>query len=104
MERLCSGLEEAHPDLSSRARVRMPFAFFFHSSLILDFRFPGCLPFFSHTHDIPDIPICPRVLSFLENPAKRQRSVKNWGSRRNGAATFPETGVFAPPSPLYNSG
>ena len=29
---------------------------------------------------------------------------KNWGSRRNGAATFPETGVFAPTSPFYNNG
>jgi len=32
------------------------------------------------------------------------RVAKNWGSRRNGAATFPETGVFAPPSPIYNKG
>ena len=32
------------------------------------------------------------------------RVAKNWGSRRNGAATFPETGVFALPSPFYNNG
>ena len=32
------------------------------------------------------------------------RVAKNWGSRRNGAATLPETGVFAPPSPFYNNG
>jgi len=29
---------------------------------------------------------------------------KNWGSRRNGAATFPEMGVFTPSSPFYNNG
>ena len=28
------------------------------------------------------------------------RVAKNWGSRRNAAATFPETGVLAPPSPF----
>ena len=32
------------------------------------------------------------------------RVAKNWGSRRNGSAMFPETGVFAPSSPFYNSG
>ena len=32
------------------------------------------------------------------------RVAKNWGFRRNGSATFPETGVFAPPSPCYNNG
>ena len=32
------------------------------------------------------------------------RVAKKWGSRRNGAATFPEMGVFAPPSPFYNTG
>jgi len=32
------------------------------------------------------------------------RVAKNWGSRRNGSATFPETGVFAPSSPFYNNG
>jgi len=31
------------------------------------------------------------------------RVAKNWGSRRNGAATFPETGVFAPPSPFFKN-
>ena len=29
---------------------------------------------------------------------------KIWGSRRNGAATFPEMGVFAPPSSFYKNG
>ena len=29
---------------------------------------------------------------------------KNWGSRRNGAATLLDTGLFVPPSPLYNNG
>ena len=32
------------------------------------------------------------------------RVAKKWGSRRNGAATFPETGVFASLSPFYNNG
>ena len=32
------------------------------------------------------------------------RVAKNWESRRNGAATFQETGVFAPSSPFYNNG
>ena len=32
------------------------------------------------------------------------RVAKDWGSRRNGSATFPETGVFAPLSPFYNNG
>ena len=32
------------------------------------------------------------------------RVAKNWGSRRNGAATFPETGAFAPSAPFYNNG
>ena len=31
------------------------------------------------------------------------RVVKNRGSRRNGAALSPETGVFAPPSPFFNN-
>ena len=31
------------------------------------------------------------------------RVAKNWRSRRNGATPFPETGVFAPPSPFYNN-
>ena len=30
------------------------------------------------------------------------RVANSWGSRRNGSATFPETGVFVPPSPFYN--
>jgi hypothetical protein len=29
---------------------------------------------------------------------------RNWGSHRNGAATFPDTGVFAPPFSFYNDG
>ena len=32
------------------------------------------------------------------------RVAKKWGSRKNGSATFPETGLFAPPSPFYNNG
>ena len=32
------------------------------------------------------------------------RIAKNWGSRRNGAAPFPETGVVAPPSSFHNHG
>ena len=32
------------------------------------------------------------------------RVAKHWGSRRNRAAIFPETGVFAPPSPFYKNG
>ena len=32
------------------------------------------------------------------------RVAKNWGSRRNGAATFPETGVFVPPFPFHKNG
>ena len=32
------------------------------------------------------------------------RVAKNWGSRRNGSATFPQTGVFAPPSPSTTPG
>ena len=32
------------------------------------------------------------------------RVAKNWGSRRNGAAPFPEMGAFAPQSPFYNNG
>jgi len=32
------------------------------------------------------------------------RVAKNWGSHRNGAAPFPETGVVAPPSPFHNHG
>ena len=32
------------------------------------------------------------------------RVAKKWRSCRNGAATVPETGVFAPPSPFYNNG
>jgi hypothetical protein len=31
------------------------------------------------------------------------RVVKNWGSRRNGTAPFPEMGVFAPLSPFNNN-
>jgi hypothetical protein len=31
------------------------------------------------------------------------RVVKNRGSRRNGAALFPELGVFAPPSPFFKN-
>jgi hypothetical protein len=31
------------------------------------------------------------------------RVVKNWGTRRNGNAPFPETGVFAPSAPFYNN-
>ena len=31
------------------------------------------------------------------------RVVKNWGSRRNGTAPFPEMGVFAPLSPFHNN-
>ena len=29
--------------------------------------------------------------------------VKYWGSRRNGAAVFPERRVFAPPSPFFKN-
>jgi hypothetical protein len=31
------------------------------------------------------------------------RAVKNRGSRRNGAALSPETGLFAPPSHFFNN-
>ena len=31
------------------------------------------------------------------------RVVKNWGSRRNGTAPFPERGGFAPLSPFHNN-
>ena len=30
-------------------------------------------------------------------------ALRNWGSRRNGAARSPEMGVFAPPSPFFKN-